>query len=283
MKKIFILLFIINQLIFALKISSKKVENANTLFLKIVKENIKEPKLTLDNHNINFFKFPNKKNSYYALVPISYYKDLKKYKIIISYIENEKKVFKGIPIEVIDGKYKSEVINVDSSKVTLNEKNKKRVSKEYKEAMKIYNTTSKTLYINDKFIYPLETKITSDFGRKRVYNGSLKSYHSGTDYRAKVGTKIKAINNGKVVIAKDRFYAGNSIVLDHGNGIYSGYYHLSKMNYKEGDLVKKGDIIGLSGSTGRVTGPHLHFSFRIHGIQVDPLQAIDLLNNNLSH
>ncbi|RXK02018.1 peptidase M23 [Arcobacter sp. CECT 8989] len=281
MKKIFILLFIINQLIFALEISSKKVENANTLFLKIVKENIKEPKLTLDNHNINFFKFPNKKDSYYALVPISYYKDLKKYKIIISYIENEEKVFKGIPIEVIDGKYKSEVINVDSSKVTLSEKNKKRVSKEYKEAMKIYNTTSKTLYINDKFIYPLETKITSDFGRKRVYNGSLKSYHSGTDYRAKVGTKIKAINNGKVVIAKDRFYAGNSIVLDHGNGIYSGYYHLSKMNYKEGDLVKKGDIIGLSGSTGRVTGPHLHFSFRIHGIQVDPLQAIDLLNNNL--
>lgn len=281
MKKIFILLFIINQLIFALEISSKKVENANTLFLKIVKENIKEPKLTFDNHNINFFKFPNKKDSYYALVPISYYKDLKKYKIIISYIENEKKVFKGIPIEVIDGKYKSEVINVDSSKVTLSEKNKKRVSKEYKEAMKIYNTTSKTLYINDKFIYPLETKITSDFGRKRVYNGSLKSYHSGTDYRAKVGTKIKAINNGKVVIAKDRFYAGNSIVLDHGNGIYSGYYHLSKMNYKEGDLVKKGDIIGLSGSTGRVTGPHLHFSFRIHGIQVDPLQAIDLLNNNL--
>ncbi|WP_417324126.1 M23 family metallopeptidase [Halarcobacter sp.] len=281
MKKIFILLFIINQLIFALEISSKKVENANTLFLKIVKENIKEPKLTLDNHNINFFKLPNKKDSYYALVPISYYKDLKKYKIIISYIENERKVFKGIPIEVIDGKYKSEVINVDSSKVTLSEKNKKRVSKEYKEAMKIYNTTSKTLYINDKFIYPLKTKITSDFGKKRVYNGSLKSYHSGTDYRAKVGTKIKAINNGKVVIAKDRFYAGNSIVLDHGNGIYSGYYHLSKMNYKEGDLVKKGDIIGLSGNTGRVTGPHLHFSFRIHGIQVDPLQAIDLLNNNL--
>jgi len=147
--------------------------------------------------------------------------------------------------------------------------------------MKIYNTTTETLYISDKFIYPLETKITSDFGKKRVYNGSLKSYHSGTDYRAKVGTKIKAINNGKVVIAKNRFYAGNSIVLDHGNGIYSGYYHLSKMNYKEGDLVKKGDIIGLSGSTGRVTGPHLHFSFRIHGIQVDPLQAIDLLNNNL--
>ncbi|NVJ53647.1 MAG: M23 family metallopeptidase [Campylobacteraceae bacterium] len=279
MKKIFILLFIINQLIFAIEISSKKIENANTIFLKIVKKNIKEPKLTLDKHNINFFAFSKEKDSYYALIPISYYKELKKYKIIISYIENEKKVFKGIPIEVIDGNYKSEVINVDSSKVVLNEKDKQRVSKEYEEAMKIYETTTSKLYIKEKFIYPLETKITSDFGKKRVYNGTLKSYHSGTDYRASVGTKIKASNDGKVVIAKNRFYAGNSIVIDHGNGIYSGYYHLSKMYYKEGDLIKKGDILGLSGSTGRVTGPHLHFSFRIHGVQVDPLQAIRVLNN----
>ncbi|RXJ88859.1 peptidase M23 [Arcobacter sp. CECT 8983] len=281
MKKILLLLFIINQFLFAIEVSSKKVENANTIFLKIVKKNIKNPKLTLDKHNINFFAFPNEKNSYYALIPISYYKKLKKYKIIISYIEDRKKVFKGIPIEVIDGNYKSEVINVDSSKVILSKKNKQRVSKEYEEAMKIYKTTTPKLYIKDKFIYPLETKITSDFGKKRVYNGSLKSYHSGTDYRAKVGTKIKAINNGKVVIAKHRFYAGNSIVIDHGNGIYSGYYHLSKMNYKKGDYIKKGEILGLSGNTGRVTGPHLHFSFRIHGIQVDPLQAISLLNNYL--
>ncbi|AXH12741.1 M23 family metallopeptidase [Halarcobacter bivalviorum] len=282
MKKILILLFIINQLIFALDISSQKIKNANTLFLKLEEKNIKNPKLTIDSHNIDFFEIPNKKDSYYALVPISYYKEFDKYKIIVSYIKNNKKVFKGINIEVIDGNYKSEIIKVtDNSKVTLNDKNKKRVDKEYKRAMNIYNKTTPKLYIKDDFIYPINSKITSDFGKKRVYNGTLKSYHSGTDFRAKNGTIIKAINNGKIVIAEDRFYAGKSIVIDHGQGIYSGYYHLSKKNFKVGDFVKKGDIIGLSGSTGRITGPHLHFSFRIHGILVDPLQAIELLNNNL--
>jgi len=280
MKKIPLLILIFSQLIFALDISSTKVNNADTLFLKLEKKDIKNPKLTFDKHNIDFYKVPNKQNSYYALVPISYYKDFKKYKIIISYIENEKKVFKGIPIEVIDGKYESEVINVDSSKVTLSKKNKSRVIKEYNKAMKIYNTTSKELFINDKFIYPIESKITSDFGKKRVYNGSLKSYHSGTDFRARTPTPIKAVNDGKIVMSENRFYAGNSIVIDHGHGIYSGYYHLSKMYLKNNTIVKKGDIIGLSGSTGRVTGPHLHFSFRVHGIQVNPLQLMELLNNN---
>ena len=280
MKKIPLLILIFSQLIFALDISSTKVNNADTLFLKLEKKDIKNPKLTFDKHNIDFYKVPNKQNSYYALVPISYYKDFKKYKIIISYIENEKKVFKGIPIEVIDGKYESEVINVDSSKVTLSKKNKSRVIKEYNKAMKIYNTTSKELFINDKFIYPIDSKITSDFGKKRVYNGSLKSYHSGTDFRARTPTPIKAVNDGKIVMSENRFYAGNSIVIDHGHGIYSGYYHLSKMYLKNNTIVKKGDIIGLSGSTGRVTGPHLHFSFRVHGIQVNPLQLMELLNNN---
>lgn len=283
MKKLILSIIILNQLLFCVEISSQQVKNANTVFLKLTKENIKEPKLTLDKHNINFHKIPTSDSSYYALVPISYYKQLKEYRVIISYIENKQKVFKGVSLEVIDGNYKSEVINVPSSKVSLSKENKQRTKKEYAHAMKIYNTVSPNLFINKKFIYPIESKITSDFGKKRVYNGSLKSYHSGTDFRAAVGTEIKAVNDGKIVLAQNRFYAGNSIVIDHGHGIYSGYYHLSKMNYKEGDVVKRGDIIGLSGNTGRVTGPHLHFSFRINSIQVDPLQAMELINNNLAY
>ena len=281
MKKILLFLILINQILLAIEISSNKIKNANTVFLKIVKGNIKKPKLTFDKHNINFFEIPNKKDTYYALVPISYYKELKEYRIIISYIENGKKVFKGIPIEVIDGNYQSETLRVASSKVTLSDKNKQRTKKEYEEAMKVYRSISPQLLITEKFIYPLNSKITSAFGKKRVFNNKLKSYHGGTDFRAKVGTEIKASNSGKIVIAKDRFYAGGSIVIDHGQGIYSGYYHLSKMNFKEGDFVKRGEVIGLGGATGRVTGPHLHFSFRINGIQVDPLQAIKVINDNL--
>lgn len=281
MKKLLLLLFISAQLIFAIEISSTKVKNANTIFLKLTKQNIKEPKLTIDKHNIDFFKLKNKKDTFYALVPISYYKDFKEYKIIISYIQDNKKVFEGILIDVIDAKYESETLKVASSKINLSEKNKKLTKKEYEQAMNLYNSVSPNLLISKKFISPLNSKITSAFGKKRVFNGSLKSYHSGTDYRAAIGTKIKASNSGKVVLAKNRFYAGNSIVIDHGQGIYTGYYHLSKMNFKEGDFVKRGQIIGLAGATGRVTGPHLHFSFRINSIQVDPLQAMKLLNNNL--
>lgn len=260
-------------------VSSTEVKNANTLLVTLKDKNINNPKLTFDKHHIKLFEHPEKNDTYYALVPISYYKKLGNYKIIVSYIKDNKKIFKGIPIKVIEGKYKSETISVAKGKVSLSKKNKNRTKIEYSSAMKIYNTTSDILLIDDNSNLPINSSITSSFGKKRVYNGSLKSYHSGTDFKAKKGTTIKAINDGIIVISENRFYAGNSIVINHGHGLYSCYFHLSKMNYAVGNFIKKGDIIGLSGSTGRVTGPHLHFSFRAHGIQVDPLQVINLLNN----
>ncbi len=263
-----------------LTISSKEVKNANTFLLTLNGKDIQNPKLTFDKHNIDFYKHPRKLNTYYALVPVSYYKKAKDYRVIISYFKNEKKIFKGINVKVIEAKYKSETINVAKGKVTLSKKNKQRVNKEYKSAITIYKTASKELYLKEKSTYPLDSKITSAFGTKRVYNGVLKSYHSGTDFKASIGTPIKAVNDGIISISQNRFYAGNSIVINHGQGIYSCYFHLNKMNFKINNFVKKGQIIGLSGNSGRVTGPHLHFASRVHGIQVDPLQLIKLLNNN---
>ena len=147
--------------------------------------------------------------------------------------------------------------------------------------MKIYNTVTETSYIDKKFILPLESNITSAFGTARIYNNSLKGYHSGTDFRAKMGTPIKAANDGKVVLVAKRFYSGGTVLLDHGEGIYTCYFHMSKFNVKKGDRVKRGEILGLSGKSGRVTGPHLHFSARVNAVQVDPLQLISLLNNNI--
>lgn len=280
MKKIISIIFLLSSVLSALQINSDIVKNANTLYITLDEKNIKEPKLTFDKHNINFFKNPIKNDSYYTFLPISYYKDIKEYRVIISYIKENKKIFKGISIKVIEGKYKSEKINVAKGKITLSKKNKIRTKKEYEKAMKIYNTTTQELYAKEDFIYPLESKITSNFGTRRIYNNEFKSYHSGTDFKAKVGTPIKAVNDGIIVISENRFYAGNSIVINHGQGLYSCYFHLNKMNYKVGDFVKRGDIIGVSGDTGRVTGPHLHFSFRLHGIQVDPLQFIHLFNKS---
>ena len=278
MKKILLITLIFLSNLFALEINQSSVKNANTVLLEIQKEDITAVKLSFDKQNINFFKNPFKENTHYALVPISYYQKKKDYRVIVSYIQDGKKVFEGKSLKVVDGKYKSEVINVPKTKFKPKLSRVKRTKEEYAQAMKVYNSTSKDILWNEEFIYPLNTKITSNFGTKRVYNGQLKSYHSGTDFRAKNGTPIIASNSGIIKISQNRFYSGNSIVIDHGQGVYSCYFHLSKMNYKVGDKIKKGAILGLSGDTGRVTGPHLHFSFRIHGIQVDPLNAISTLN-----
>lgn len=279
MKKLISILLIIYINLFAVEINQKKIKNANTLLFQIEKKEIKDVKLNFEGKDFLFLKNTLFPHNFYLLLPVPYYQDLKEYPIIISYLENKKKVVEKIKIKIIDGNYKSEIIKVSKSKVTLSKKNKKRTQKEYKEAMKIYRTASPNLYWKSDFIYPLNTKITSDFGNKRVYNNSIKSYHSGTDFRAPNGTPLQAVNDGIIKLAKNRFYSGNSVVIDHGHGVYSCYFHLSKINLKVGTKVKKGQIIGLSGSTGRVTGPHLHFSMRINGILVDPMHLISTLNS----
>ena len=283
-KYLFLIMVLLNIQVFAtdsLQLVTKDISNAQTALLILNKKDIHSAKLTFMNKkklNFDFIKNPFTPNSYYALIPVSYYEKIKKHKIIISYIEDEKKVFKSVFLNIKKGNYKSETIRVAPSKVKPSAKNRERTKKEYQEAMKIYKSVTPKQYWEEAFIYPMKSKITSAFGTKRVYNNLLKSYHSGTDFKAAVGTKIHAVNNGIVRLANNRFYAGNSVIIDHGQGVYTCYFHLSKMNVKVGQKVKQNEVIGLSGSTGRVTGPHLHFSARVHGIQVDPLQLIEILN-----
>ena len=120
--------------------------------------------------------------------------------------------------------------------------------------------------------------VTDEFGIKRVYlNGQTR--HGGVDLRAPRGTAIKAINSGVVLLAANNFsLEGNMVIIDHGSGIFSLYLHLSKINAIEGTEIKKGEIIGLSGSTGSAHGPHLHFIIKVNGTNVDPLAFIDTIN-----
>ncbi len=252
------------------------VSNAHTALLFLEAKNIKGAKLTFENLNIDFLPYTKKSDSYFALIPISYYTKPDKYKVIVSYIRNEEKEFNGITLNVIDGNYKSETLTVQPSKVKPNPKDKERANKEYKEAMIVYNKVSQGLQTS--FIQPMNSKITSAFGNKRVYNGTLQSFHSGTDYRAAIGTPLYSTAKGIVVVAKDRFYAGNSVVIDHGYGVFSCYFHLDKILVKEGDVVSQKDLIGHAGNTGRVSGPHLHYGIRFRNITVDPLQFTQVIN-----
>lgn len=178
----------------------------------------------------------------------------------------------------VEGTYASESLSVEPSKVSPPKSELKRIVAELKEANAVYATlTAESLY-DGEFELPLQTPITSHFGTARIFNGELKSYHSGTDFRAAVGTPVLAANAGIVRLAKHRYYAGGSVVIDHGHGIFTQYYHLSELKVAVGERVKKGQIIALSGDTGRVTGAHLHFGVFAGGTQVEPLDFIEKFN-----
>ncbi len=283
--KILFLLALFFSSVFALhvRVVNAEVGNGKTALLKFSKEKGIEYKIIeFEKKKIAIFSNPFNSNEYYALIPVSYYDKPSQKNVQIIYIENGKKKHKDIVLKIKDAKYKKETLHVNAAKVNPKQpKVKKTIAKEYHEAMKIYHTITCKSYLHSKFILPMQSNITSDFGTARVYNGSLKGYHSGTDFRAKMGTPIIAANDGKVVLVKKRFYSGGTVIIDHGEGIYTCYFHMSKFNVKADQLVQKGELLGLSGKSGRVTGPHLHFSARIDGVQVDPLQLIALLNNNL--
>ncbi len=176
-----------------------------------------------------------------------------------------------VHLPIIKGNYQQEELSVESSKVSPPKEALERIKQESAEATALYATFTPKRFWKESFEAPMQSHITSAYGNARVFNNSLQSYHSGTDFRAVIGTPIYASNDGVVALVKDRYYAGQSVIIDHGEGIYSVYYHLSASSLHVGDTVQKGSLIGLSGATGRITGPHLHFGFMVGGIPVDPL------------
>ena len=233
--------------------------------------------LSIDGKKKRWLSVPRDENLKFAIVSAGY-----RQKGEIKLVNGLKSGDETIVFKIVEGEYKKEKITVEGGKVTPPKDVLKRIEEEREEANKIYATANAGLKFNSKFILPMSSAVTSPFGTARVFNGTLKSYHGGTDFRAAVGTSVIAANDGVVVIAKDRYYAGGSVVIDHGEGIYTQYYHLSALNVKVGQSVKKGDIIALSGASGRVSGPHLHFGVIVGGVQVNPLNFVKKINEILN-
>jgi len=150
-----------------------------------------------------------------------------------------------------------------------------RAKREERLLQSIWQRETPRLWKGD-FILPLPTQISTPFGYRRVLNGKRISIHQGIDMRGHEGEQIRACNRGRVVLAKNLFFGGNTLVIDHGMGIYSIYMHLSKFEVQPGDVVSKGQTVGLVGSTGRATGPHLHFSMRVRDISTNPVSLTRL-------
>ena len=126
------------------------------------------------------------------------------------------------------------------------------------------------------FVAPVAGRATSSFGRLTLLNGQPNGRHQGADFRAATGTVISAPNAGRVVLADNLYFAGNTVVLDHGLGLFSLFAHLSKTRVALGDLVARGEAVGEAGATGRVTGPHLHWAVRLGSLSIDPLALLSI-------
>jgi murein DD-endopeptidase MepM/ murein hydrolase activator NlpD len=126
------------------------------------------------------------------------------------------------------------------------------------------------------FLRPRQARVTSRFGSGRVFNGRVSSSHLGVDYRGSTGDPIYAANRGVVALVDSFYLAGNVVYIDHGNGIVTGYFHMSQPEVAAGDTVNRGQEIGLVGGTGRVTGPHLHWSARFGALTIDPADLLSL-------
>jgi murein DD-endopeptidase MepM/ murein hydrolase activator NlpD len=152
----------------------------------------------------------------------------------------------------------------------------KRIDEEKAAKTAAYKATDAHALWSGTFVQPLDSVITETFGVRRMFNQQLLSEHHGVDFRAAPGTSVLASNSGTVVLARELFFEGNCVILDHGQGLSTIYMHFSKFAVHKGDKVERGQKLGESGATGRVTGPHLHVSVLWRGVALDLLSLTAL-------
>ncbi|HZX49401.1 MAG TPA: M23 family metallopeptidase, partial [Nitrospirota bacterium] len=129
------------------------------------------------------------------------------------------------------------------------------------------------------FIQPVAGDMSDNFGLRRIINGEQKSPHTGVDVDAPEGAPVQASNSGRAIFTDDQFFSGKTLIIDHGLGLFTMYFHLSEILVTDGANVIKGDIVASVGKTGRATGPHLHWGVRLNGARINPLALINLLGN----
>jgi murein DD-endopeptidase MepM/ murein hydrolase activator NlpD len=152
-----------------------------------------------------------------------------------------------------------------------------RIAQEARELEQLWRTSSPDRLWTGEFVRPVPEAANSAFGTRSVFNGQPRSPHGGADFLSSAGTAVKAPNAGRVAVARELYFTGNTIVIDHGLGLYSMLAHLSAVDVHEGEMVSAGAVVGRVGATGRVTGPHLHWAVRVAGARVDPLSVLAML------
>ena len=271
----------------------EKIEEGGVFFVSIElkkKETLKEIQASFLSQNLHFIEESKGSNLFTALVGVDYGTAEGKVELPVKVFSNEpgsSPQSVSCSVEVQAGHYPSEELSVPPKTVTPSKKDLKIIQRDKVYLAKVYSNSLKKINLGYDWVIPVEVPkelsstpeklITSVYGSSRVYNKQKQNVHLGTDFRAPTGTKIYAPTIGKVVLAKKLFYTGNTVILDHGFGFFSIYAHMSKIKTKLGANVKRGALLGLSGSTGRASGPHLHWGLQLNGIKLDPMVVFKTL------
>lgn len=211
-----------------------------------------------------------------SLLPISIEHEPGRYPVEFSVHTGSSEVQLGqVYLTVKNGSFGSQTVQIPPAKQGL--LSESLLEKENLEIMPLISRVSPTQRWRGTFQVPVKGKVTSSFGLARVYNtGALQSRHFGIDFAAATGTPVSASNHGMVVFAGNTDVRGKTVFIDHGQGVFTGYYHLSELSVQPGQEVRNGAVIGAAGSTGRATASHLHWCMRVNGVFANPLQWAEI-------
>ena len=189
----------------------------------------------------------------------------------------------SLPLKVLPRQFRTRTLTVDEAFVNPPSDALQRIARETAELNDLWAHSATTKLWTGPFVRPVPDPANSAFGTRSILNGQPRSPHSGADFNSPTGRPIEAPAGGRVVVAGDKYFTGNTVMIDHGLSLFSLFAHLSEMQVKVGDTVAAGDVIGKVGATGRVTGPHLHWSVRLNGARVDPLSLLAVLDEKTRH
>ena len=224
------------------------------------------PDIYINDKKVNAF-MAKQEGKWLVLIPLSLYKGTKTLRVVSLTTTRVKDHL----IHLQKANYERQNIKVKNREfVVASKKTLERIWKDSRLKKKNFQRYSKLYAKELKMVKPLNSELRHDFGRRRFFNGVAKNPHAGIDLSGKEGDKIRAPLGGEVIILGNLFYNGNMLLLDHGQGLMTAYSHLSKFSKVNGSWAKQGEVIGEVGSTGRATGPHLHWSVYLNGEPINP-------------
>jgi murein DD-endopeptidase MepM/ murein hydrolase activator NlpD len=176
--------------------------------------------------------------------------------------------------------FRTRTLKVDPSFVNPPADAEARIAADAERLLRLWTSSAESPLWSGPFIRPVADPANSAFGTRSIYNGQPRSPHSGADFSSAAGTPVKSPNAGRIVLADDLYFTGNTVVIDHGAGLFSLFAHLRSINVRESDMVTIGAVVGEVGATGRVTGAHLHWAVRANDARVDPLSLLAVLGES---